>query len=316
MNHFADRLAAAIRAKGSAVCVGIDPRIEQLPAEFRPKRDTSAAHADSILAWGKELVDAVAPLVPIVKPQLAFFEVLGAAGFRVYHEIAMAAQERGLLVIADAKRGDIGTTAAAYAQAHFEVIGVDAITVNPYMGRDSIEPFAQWAKRGKGVFVLVKTSNPGSRDIQDLPVGGPMSGTGDGLPLYRHVARLVREMGEVDGAMGACGHSAICAVVGATHPQELVTLRGDLPTTPLLVPGYGAQGATADDCAPAFLADGTGAIFNSSRAITFAFASGDHGARFGAAKWRESARAACMEMRDALEAARLRGVERRAARQP
>lgn len=297
MPHFADRLSAAILAKGSAVCVGIDPRIEQLPEEFRPKRDTPAAMADAVCAWGKELVAAVAPLVPIVKPQIAFFEVYGAAGLRAYHEIVIAAQEHGVLVIADAKRGDIGTTAAAYAQAHFDTFGADALTVNPYLGRDSIEPFAQWTKRGKGLFVLVKTSNPGSKDLQDLDVNGG--------PLHRHVARLVREMGD-DAGLGQCGQSAIGAVVGATHPQELVTLRGDMPRTPLLVPGYGAQGGTADDCAAAFLGDGTGAVVNSSRGITFAFGSGEHATKYGHAKWRESARAAVIEMRDALSAARQR----------
>jgi orotidine-5'-phosphate decarboxylase len=296
MNNFADRLADATRSKGCAVCVGIDPRIAQLPSEFRPAKNSPKAHADSIGAWTRALVDVVAPLVPVVKPNLAFFEALGAAGFAVYHELVIAAQEKGLLVIADAKRGDMGSTAAAYAEAHFEVIGADALTINPYLGRDSIEPFTSYAKMGKGVFVLVKTSNPGSADLQDLSVGD--------VPLYRHVARIVHEMGAENGAMGTWRQSAVGAVVGATHPRELIELRKWMPSTPFLVPGYGAQGGTAADCAPAFLPDGTGAIVNSSRGITFAFRSGDHAAKYGDVNWRESVKAAVIEMRDALAAAR------------
>jgi orotidine-5'-phosphate decarboxylase len=294
MSHFADRLAEATRRKGSAVCVGIDPRVSLLPQEFKPKKDTPVAHAESISAWGRALVEVVAPLVPVVKPQLAFFEALGSAGFRAYHEIVIAAQERGLLVIADAKRGDIGTTAQAYAEAHFEVVGADALTVNPYLGRDSIEPFAEYGKLGKGIFVLVKTSNPGSSDLQDLRI--------DGVPLHTRVARLLRSMSET--GRGSSGQSHIGAVVGATHPQELVSLRAEMPHTPLLVPGYGAQGGTAADCAAAFLADGTGAVVNSSRGITFAFRSGDHASKYGESRWRDSVRAAVIDMRDALEAER------------
>lgn len=296
MQHFADRLAEAQRAKRSAVCVGIDPRVSLLPAEFRPSRDTPNAHASAVGAWARELVRVVAPFAPVVKPQLAFFEALGAAGYRAYHETVLAAQEVGLLVIADAKRGDIGSTAAAYAEAHFEMVGADAITVNPYLGRDSIDPFVSWCRRGRGIFVLVKTSNAGSADLQDLRVGD--------VPLHEHVARMVDALGGETGMIGGCGQSAVGAVVGATHPAELARLRGRMPRTPLLVPGYGAQGATADDCAAAFLSDGTGAVVNSSRGITFAFRSGEHGERFGDARWRESVEAAVVEMRDALEKVR------------
>jgi orotidine-5'-phosphate decarboxylase len=296
MQHFADRLSEAQRAKRSAVCVGIDPRVSLLPEEFRPKRDSPNAHASAVGAWAREVVRVVAPYAPIVKPQLAFFEVLGAPGFRAYHETVIAAQEAGLLVLADAKRGDIGSTAAAYAEAHFEMVGADAITVNPYLGRDSIEPFLSWCRRGRGVFVLVKTSNPGSSDLQDLRVGD--------VPLHEHVASMVDSLAGDNGMVGACGMSAVGAVVGATFPAELVRLRSLLPRSPLLVPGYGTRGASAEDCAAALRPDGTGAIVNSSRGITFAFRSGGHGERFGDARWRESVEASVVEMRDALESAR------------
>jgi orotidine-5'-phosphate decarboxylase len=296
MPTFADRLCAAQREKRSAVCVGIDPRPGLLPKEFRPRSDTPRDLAEAVTAWARELVAVVAPYAPIVKPQLAFFEAMGSAGYRAYHETVLAAQERGLLVLADAKRGDIGSTAAAYAEAHFDVIGADAMTVNPYLGRDSIEPFLPYCRRGKGIYVLVKTSNPGSADLQDLRVGE--------APLHEHVARIVDAMGGEEGVVGTCGLSAVGAVAGATHPAELRRLRALLPRTPLLVPGFGAQGASAQDCASGFLADGTGAIVNSSRAITFAFREGAHAEKYGDARWRDSVREAVVEMRDALEAAR------------
>jgi orotidine-5'-phosphate decarboxylase len=296
LNHFADRLSAAIQDKACAVCVGIDPRVASLPSEFRPKRDTPREAAEAVTRWSLALLDVIAPLVPIVKPQLAFFECFGAPGFRAYHDTVMAARERGLLVIADAKRGDIGSTAEAYAEAHFDVIGADAMTVNPYLGRDSLEPYLPHLRKGRGIFVLVKTSNPGSADLQDLRVGDQ--------PLHEHVARMVHALGREH--VGAKGQSAVGAVVGATHPAELARLRQAMPDAPLLVPGYGAQGATADDCAAAFLADGTGAVVNSSRGITFAFRSGAHATKYGDAGWRDSVRAAVIEMRDALDAARRR----------
>jgi len=294
--NFADRLVAACREKRSAVCVGIDPRVNLLPSEFRSRRDTPNDHAEAIGAWGRELVAVVAPLVPVVKPNIAFYEALGAAGVRAYHETVLAAQEKGLLVIGDVKRGDMGSTAEAYAEAHFGLFGVDAVTLSPYLGRDSIEPYLPHCRAaGKGVFVLVKTSNPGSSDLQDLRAGD--------AAVSRHVARMVRAMGADPSLVGKCGLSCVGAVTGGTFPAEVAELRAAMPATPLLVPGYGAQGATAADCAKAFLADGTGAVVNSSRGITFAFRGGVHGERFGDKRWRDSVAAAVYEMSDALAAA-------------
>ena len=295
-NNFADRLTAACREKRSSVCVGIDPRVSLLPSEFKPKRDTPNEQAQAIATWARELMAVISPIVPVVKPQIAFFEALGAAGFRAYHETVIAAQEHGLIVIADIKRGDIGSTAQAYAEGHFGLVGADAITVNPYMGRDSLDPYLTHCRAaGKGIFVLVKTSNPGSSDLQDLWAGD--------APLSRRVAKMVKEIGSDPSLVGACGLSSVGAVTGATFPDELKQLREAMPFTPLLVPGYGAQGGTAADCAKAFLPGGTGAIVNSSRGITFAYRSGAHAERFGDKRWRDSVVAAVYEMSDALAGA-------------
>jgi orotidine-5'-phosphate decarboxylase len=294
--NFADRLTAACREKRSSVCVGIDPRVKLLPAEFRPMRDTPHDQAAAIAEWGRALISVIAPLVPVIKPQIAFYEALGAPGFRAYHETVIAAQEKGLLVIADVKRGDIGSTAEAYAEGHFGLVGADAMTVNPYLGRDSLEPYlAHCRAAGKGIFVLVKTSNPGSSDLQDVWAGD--------APLSQHVAKMVKDIGADPSLVGTCGLSAVGAVTGATFPDELCVLRAAMPTTPLLVPGYGAQGGTAADCAKAFLADGTGAVVNSSRGITFAFRTGEHAERFGEKRWRDSVACAVHEMTDALAVA-------------
>lgn len=295
---YAARLHAACRAKRSVVCVGIDPRFDQLPREFQDGRDGGAPErAEAFRLWARELLDVVAPLAPVVKPQSAFFEVLGAPGVAALEATVRAARERGLLVILDAKRGDIGSTAAAYAEAHLADDGADALTVNAYLGRDTLEPFlGRCRAAGKGIYVLVKTSNPGSADFQDLRVEG-------GGLLRDHVAAAVDALGAATHA-DPDGWRSVGAVVGATYPSELVELRAAMPHTPLLVPGYGAQGGDAEDCRPAFGAAGLGAVVNSSRGLTFAFRKGDHAERFGEARWRESVAEATASMRDALNGVR------------
>lgn len=252
------RLAAALRAKRTALCVGLDPRPESLPSSL------VAHHAGDVAAAVEEfclrVLDIVAPLAPAVKPQSAFFEALGPAGFLALHHVMRRARELGLVTILDAKRGDIASTAAAYAKAAFEVFDADALTVNPYLGRDAVEPFIESArKHQRGVFVLVRTSNPGAGLFQDLLC--------DGRRLFRHVAAAVAEWDAGNGDVGA--------VVGATHPAELELLREQLPDAWFLIPGYGAQGGTADDVRLGFRADGLGAIVNSSRGVTFPFKPGD-----------------------------------------
>jgi orotidine-5'-phosphate decarboxylase len=274
MDHFADRLIAAIRARGNAVCVGLDPRWESLPRDVRLRHgdDSLDAVAAAYEEFCGRVIDVVAPLVPVVKPQMAFFEACGPAGLTVLQRLLRRARQRGLLTILDGKRNDIASTAAAYADAAFGGVGLagrrhavwdaDAVTVNPYLGRDAVEPFLASARRsGRGVFVLVRTSNPGAGQFQDLDCGG--------RPLFMHVAAAVRSWACEN--LGQAGIGDVGAVVGATYPDELRQLRQALGEVFFLVPGFGAQGAGAADTAGAFRPDGLGAIVNSSRGIIFPF---------------------------------------------
>jgi len=289
--HFADRLLAAIETKRSHVVVGLDPDYSLLPPSLREKHEALDYHDDTqrrVEAYReflfRLLIDLKAEAVA-VKPQLAYYEVLGAPGFGLYQELVETARSLGYLVIADAKRGDIGSTAEAYAAAHLEVVGADAITVNPWFGADGLEPFLRRAREaGKGVFVLVKTSNPGSADLQDQELS-------TGETVYERVADLLA--GWAAGGVGASGYSNVGAVVGATHPVQAAKLRLALPGVPFLVPGYGAQGAGATDVAGAFDRAGTGAIVNSSRAVLYAY-------RTRPGHWAEAARAEAAAMRVAL----------------
>jgi orotidine-5'-phosphate decarboxylase len=264
MKHFADRLADAVRARGNAVCVGLDPRWESLPDEVRARhrRAGLAEVAAGFEEFCGRVLDVVAPLVPAVKPQMAFFEQCGPPGFAALQQLIRKAKERGLLVILDGKRNDIAATASAYADAAFTVWEADALTVNPYLGRDAVEPFLTSARKcGAGVFVLVRTSNPGAGLFQDLDCGG--------RPLYRRVGEAVAAWAREN--VGACGLGDVGAVVGATYPAELAELRAALPEVPFLVPGFGAQGGAAADVAAAFRADGLGAVVSSSRGVLFPF---------------------------------------------
>ena len=272
--HFADRLAAAVRRKGTALCVGLDPRWEQLPQELK-HRDSDPALSGVAAAFEElclRVLDVVAPLVPVVKPQSAFFEACGPAGLAALQRVLGRARALGLLTILDSKRNDIASTAAAYAEAALEGLAIDgrrlpvwdadAMTVNSYLGREGVEPFLQSARRGgRGVFVLVRTSNPGAGQFQDLVC--------EGKPLFHHVAGAVHQWtGE---NLGKCGLGDVGAVVGATHPAELAVVRQLLPRSWFLIPGYGTQGGTAADVAAGFRPDGLGAVVNSSRGITACF---------------------------------------------
>ena len=274
MIPFADRLAEAVRRAGTPLCVGLDPRWESLPAEIRQRfgADSLEAIAAGVEAFCLRVLDLVAGRVGVVKPQSAFFEACGPAGLFALQAVIRRARELGLLVILDSKRGDIASTAAAYADAafagtsvsgrRFPVWDADAITVSPYLGRDAVEPFIAAARQvGGGVFVLVRTSNPGAGLFQGLECGGKKN--------FLHVAAAVAEWNA--GQQSACGLGDVGAVVGATHPKELGELRAELPSVWFLVPGYGAQGGSARDVAGAFRPDGLGAIVNSSRGITFPF---------------------------------------------
>ncbi|ETW96515.1 MAG: orotidine 5'-phosphate decarboxylase [Candidatus Entotheonella factor] len=308
--RFADRLFDAIERKESPVVVGLDPQLDQLPAFLRRACQavhgaTAQAVAEALWHFNRTLIDAVYDLVPAVKPQLAFYERYGVEGLRAYVRTVRYARDAGLLVIADGKRNDIGSTAAFYADAFLgqtslfgqdvpAAFGADALTVNGYLGSDGIAPFVERAESyGTGLFVLVKTSNPSSGDVQDLEVCG--------RPLYEHMGALVERWGE--STRGACGYSSVGAVVGATYPEQGRRLRALMPHTLFLVPGYGAQGATASDVAGCFDAQGRGAVVNASRSICFAFQREPYASRYGAAGYGAAARAATEQMRKEIQQA-------------
>lgn len=289
---FSDRLAEAVRAKKTPVMVGLDPRWELLPKIFTEGKDSSdhASVAGAFELFCKTVIDIVAPLVPIVKPQAAFFEQYGPAGMHTLWKVIRYARSKGLLVLLDGKRNDIGSTAQAYAAGFLgehSPWGADALTVSPYLGGDSLEPFITAAKeRAAGIFILVKTSNPGGGLFQDL--------VADGKPLYRHVADYIASL-----TAKAAGYDEIGAVVGATWPEQLAELREAMPRSWLLIPGYGSQGGAAKDVAAAFDADGLGAVINNSRGILFAHRKKEY-EEYGSARWEKAVEAATRAMITAL----------------
>ncbi len=294
--NYADRLDQAVRSKGNPCLVGLDPHLHLMPGEFTAVRDPEASRqecAQDVTRFLVGILDAVADVVPAVKPQSAFFEVLGPEGIAAWEAVVAASHERGLVVIGDAKRGDIGSTAAAYARTFLSggpgadpATLCDALTINPYLGSDSIQPFLEACdEAGAGLYVLVRTSNPSSAEFQTP--GSPS--------LAERVAEAVGAWGAQ--RIGACGMSSVGAVVGATHPGELADMRRRLPQTPLLLPGYGAQGATAADVVGGFANGCHGALVNSSRGILFA--STDSGAEH----WKDAARAAALQMANDLSQA-------------
>jgi orotidine-5'-phosphate decarboxylase len=297
--HFAARLHAAIRTKQTPALVGLDPRLDWLPPDVLAHArdlhsDPIAQAAAAFEEFCVRLIDVVAPLVPAVKPQAAFFEELGPDGCLALARVIRYARQMGLIVICDAKRGDIGTTAEAYARAYLAGADplaapwqADALTVNPYLGKDTLEPFVKVAsERGAGLYVLVKTSNPGSASFQDR--------VADGATIYHHVGRVVEDLAMQTAGGG--GFGGVGAVVGATYPHELTELRAAMPHVPLLVPGYGSQGGAAADVAAAFTSDGLGALINNSRGINFAFRSGVYAEKFGPRQWETAAEAATRQM--------------------
>lgn len=257
--NFADELMKAIDKKQNPSIVGLDPRIESIPESVKEGK----TEAEAFLAFNKGIIDAVCDTVPAVKPQNAFYEQYGAEGVRAYIDTIKYAKSKGLLVVGDVKRNDIGSTAKAYAQAHLgKAFGLDAVTVNAYLGTDGIKPFLEKTPEGKGIFVLVKTSNPSSGELQDKLLD-------DGRSVYEAMAELVKGWGKENE--GTRGYNSVGAVVGATYPKEAELLRKIMPKTIFLVPGYGAQGGGADDVVPCFNEDGYGGIVNSSRGIIFAY---------------------------------------------
>lgn len=306
--NFADRLNKAIKDKGSVVCVGLDPRLSKIPSFIQEKalkenKNKFTAAAEAILEFNKGIIDAVHDLVPAVKPQVAFYEIFGEEGMRAYRQTIEYAHTKNLIVIADIKRNDIGSTAEAYADSYLGTVDVfgeetavfdaDAVTITPYLGWDGIKPFAEkCAEFGKGMFILVKTSNPSSGDIQDLQ-------TQDGNTIYEIMGMLVESWGA--GDIGESGYNPIGAVVGATYPEQAKRLREIMPNSIFLVPGYGAQGGSAEDVKPCFNEDGLGAIVNSSRGIIFAYEKSDD---YNEDQYAEAARAAVVAMNEDINSVR------------
>ena len=303
---FGDRLLDAIRRTGSPVCVGIDPIFEMLPdsvAGAPADRDANDYESviDAIYAFTTRVLKVVAPHVPCVKFQSAYFEKYLWEGVEAYYDLVQEAAELDLLVIGDVKRGDIGSTAAAYAAGHLadppggdleDVVVPDAITVNPMLGLDTLAPFLQTARDyGKGLFVLVRTSNPGSAPLQDARLE-------DGRTWSEALADSLRELAAGEGLVGTSGYSSIGAVVGATQPHTMRSLRHRLPQSIFLLPGYGTQGATGEMTREAFR-DGEGAIVSASRSILYAHREARYAARFGH-DWERCIEQAVLDMRDDL----------------
>lgn len=312
--NFADRLSAAVKLKKSVLIAGIDPRPEIIPESLMTALRDSTSPVDSTgerqdktdarvlyLAMRKfcfETIDAVADYVCAIKIQVAFFEQLGPAGWRHCGDIIQYARNKGLIVISDAKRGDIGTTSDAYARAWLasetpagvgNLLQSDAVTVAPYLGRDTYSSFEPYIKLGAGTFILCRTSNKSAIDIQDLECGG--------MKVWEHAAKLISEWGA--NHVGNAGLSSVGAVAGATYPEEGARIREIAPNTILLIPGVGAQGGRPEDARRFTRQDGTGAVFNVSRGIMYAYRDREF-EKFGDAGFAEAARESAKSYRDAL----------------
>lgn len=279
MKSFIDNLIEKIQEKKSHVVVGLDPDYELMPKYIVNKTKMLDDVTETIFEFNSSIIDSVCDLVPAIKPQIAFFERYGIAGIKAFEKTVNYGKQKGLIVIEDAKRNDIGSTAMAYSEGHLgkveidgqkiSVFDVDAITVNPYLGSDSIDPFLHDVQKyQKGIFVLVKTSNQSSIEIQDTKI---INDNGEKYKLYELIAKLVDKWGKP--LIGNSGYSSVGAVVGATFPKDAEILRKLMPNNYFLVPGYGAQGGSARDVINCFNKDGYGALISASRSINYAYMS-------------------------------------------
>jgi orotidine-5'-phosphate decarboxylase len=305
---FIDRLIESIQEKNNPTVVGLDPKIEYVP-EFIKERFFKEygmnlkGASEAIISFNKMLIDAIYDHVPAVKPQLAYYEMYGIDGIHAFNETCKYAKSKGLIVIADGKRNDIGTTAEAYSKAFLgatlingetseKAFDTDALTVSPYLGEDGVKPFIEdCINYDKGIFVLVKTSNRSSGQLQDLM-------TNDGRSIYEVMAGYVNEWGRQ--VTGKYGYSSVGAVVGATYPNQAKLLRSIMKRAYILVPGYGAQGGTARDCANSFNRDKLGAIVNASRSVMCAYKSDMWKNQYSPEKFAEAARAEVIRMKNDL----------------
>ena len=306
--HFADRMLDAIEAKQAPLCVGLDPMYERLPKQIREIASSNRAGLGEQAAAAREfcqsVIDIVAGQVPCVKLQSAYFERCGPTGMRAYFEVADYAHEQGLLVIGDVKRADIGSTAEAYAVAHLEevfigegkderTVTLDAATVNPYFGKDGVQPFIETAKTGgQGVFVVVRTTNPSAKDFQDFK-------DAEGRRVFERIAERVNDWANQEGCLGDCGYSLVGAVAAATYPEDTKFLRALMPNSLFLVPGVGAQGGSVDDATLAFHDDGWGALVTVSRSVIYAWERPEY-QHLGEVNWEEAIEVAAVDMKAAL----------------
>ena len=298
-----DNLINKIKEKNSPIVMGIDPRYEMIPDIIKSKYPKDmAGFAESAVVFAKKLIDATYDIIPAIKPQLAYFEMMGPEGLRAFKEIVDYAKSKDLIVIADAKRGDIGTTSQGYANTFLgetslddnkeKIYDADFVTVNPYMGTDCVKPFVEDSKKySKGVFVLVKTSNKSSGELQDLKLE-------NGNKVYEQVATLVEEWGK--DLIGEYGYSSISAVVGATYPEQLKEIRKLAPHTFFLIPGYGAQGGKAEDIALGFDENGIGGIVNASRSLMCAYKADRWKEIYTEEQFADATRAEALRMREEL----------------
>lgn len=303
MKNAIDILIDKIKQTNNPTVMGLDPRYEMLPDCVKSKYEKNVEGAcKAILEYNKALIDATCDIIPAVKPQIAFYEMFGIEGMKVFNKTCKYAKEKGMVVIADNKRGDIGTTAQGYSNAFlgktpigeesFDIFNVDFITVNPYMGTDCVKPFVDDCKKyNKGIFVLVKTSNKSSGEVQDLVLQ-------NGKTIYETVAELVNKWGK--DLIGEYGYSSVSSVVGATYPQQLEELRKIMPSSYFLIPGYGAQGGKAEDIALGFDENGLGGIVNASRSLMCAYKSDLWKDKFVEEDYAQATRSEAIRMRDEL----------------
>ena len=296
-----DKLIEKIERLQNPTVVGLDTSFDYLPEDMRAGVKDAAGAAEAVVSFNKKIVDAVKDIVPAVKVQIAYYEMYGVEGMRAFAQTVRCAKEAGLIVMTDAKRNDIGATAECYAKAYlgetavgeerFSAFDSDFLTVNGYLGSDGIKPFLSWMeKRDKGIFVLVKTSNKSSGELQDMKLE-------NGKTVYEYMGSLVEGWGS--GCIGKYGYSDVGAVVGATHPVQAAILRKEMPHTFFLIPGYGAQGGTADDLKVCFDQNGRGGIVNSSRGILCAYRQD----KYKGMAFDEAARKACEDMKTDLNRA-------------
>lgn len=307
-----DKLINKIKSTNNPIVMGLDPRYELLPKCILEKYpNTLEGITDAIIEYNKALIDETFDIIPAVKPQIAFYEMFGIPGIKAFQETCKYAKQKGMVVIADIKRGDIGSTAQGYSNAYLgktkigdveeSIFDVDFVTVNPYMGIDSIKPFIDDCKKyNKGIFILVKTSNPSSGELQDIKLE-------NGEEIYIKVAKLVEKWGT--DLLGKNGYSSIAAVVGATYPKQLEEIRRVAPHTYFLIPGYGAQGGKVEDIALGFDKNGLGGIVNASRSLMCAYKSNIWKDKFEEKNYAKATRQEALRMKEELNNAINKEVE-------